>query len=279
MLTWAATTPPAFRKAYPGLHLPADLAGKLLAIEQRRGHRGIAAIGGDHRLRGLAPQPDRRTRGTKRHDLVIAIEIFADAVAQRALVGAKQLIEHGDVVGHQRRLIALELRGHFGEHVGQIDFHSQNPFGRGAAATPGALQRIGDAQRDVFAPGRRDDLHADRHRIERDRRRDHRQADEGYRLGVDADIGAHRQFDAVEHEGLLPEFWRDAGRRRRDDHIDRFENLQHLRAVPAAKFLRAIDKRCRESWRPRSGGRAPPDRNRSGACAGGRDAATRLRRW
>ena len=24
--------------------------------------------------------------------------------------------------------------------------------------------------------------------------------DEGNRLGVDADIGAHRQFDAVEHE-------------------------------------------------------------------------------
>ncbi len=80
---------------------------------------------------------------------------------------------------------------------------------------------------------------------QRDRHRDHRQADEGDRLGVDADIGAHRQFDAVEHEGRLPEFRRDAGRRRRDDHVDRLEQLQHLRAIPAAEFLRAVDQRRR----------------------------------
>ena len=60
---------------------------------------------------------------------------------------------------------------------------------------------------------------------------------------MDADIGAHRQFHAVEHEGLLTDFWGDAGRRRRDDHVDRFENLQHLRAIPAAEFLRAVDER------------------------------------
>ena len=60
---------------------------------------------------------------------------------------------------------------------------------------------------------------------------------------MDADIGAHRQFDAVEHEGCLPDFWRDAGRRRGDDHIDRRKDLQHPGAIPAAEFLRAIDQR------------------------------------
>ena len=59
---------------------------------------------------------------------------------------------------------------------------------------------------------------------------------------MDPDIGAYRQFDAVEHESHLPEFRRDAGRRRRDDDIDRPESFQHLRPIPAAEFLRAVDK-------------------------------------
>ena len=45
-----------------------------------------------------------------------------------------------------------------------------------------------DAQRDILPPGCCDDLHADRHRLKRNRHRDHRQADERNRLGVDADI-------------------------------------------------------------------------------------------
>ncbi len=53
-------------------------------------------------------------------------------------------------------------------------------------------------------------------------------------------------LDAVEHEGHLPEFRRDAGRRRREDHVDRLEQLQHLRAIPAAEFLRAVDQRRRD---------------------------------
>jgi hypothetical protein len=73
-----------------------------------------------------------------------------------------------------------------------------------------------------------------------------RQPDKGNRLGVDTDIGAHRKLDAVEHEGRLPEFWRDAGRCRREDDVDRLEQFQHLRAIPAAEFLRAVDQRCRD---------------------------------
>ncbi len=40
-----------------------------------------------------------------------------------------------------------------------------------------------------------------------------------------------------------------------------------LRAVPAAEFLRLVDIAAPGPWRRRSGGRAPPDRNRSAACA------------
>ena len=33
---------PTFRESHPGLHLPSDFAGELLAVKQRRGHRGPA---------------------------------------------------------------------------------------------------------------------------------------------------------------------------------------------------------------------------------------------
>src|SRR6202011_2110820 len=39
-------------------------------------------------------------------------------------------------VSDQRLLVARELRGHLGEHVGEIDLHGYNPLGGGAAATP-----------------------------------------------------------------------------------------------------------------------------------------------
>src|SRR5689334_23701988 len=39
--------------------------------------------------------------------------------------------------------------------------------------------------------------------------------------------------------------WRDTRRRRRNQQIDRFENLQQFCTVPAPEFLRAIDHRRR----------------------------------
>jgi hypothetical protein len=45
------------------------------------------------------------------------------------------------------------------------------------------LERMSDPQRDVLAPGRRDDLHANRQWLEWHRNRHHRQADERDRLG------------------------------------------------------------------------------------------------
>src|SRR6185312_13517477 len=112
------------------------LAGQTIAVEQRRGDGGIPAIGRDHGLVGPAAEPDRRARGAKPHDRLIAVEVFADAVAQRAGIVVEQFIEHGDIVGHQRLFVTRELRGHLGQHIGEIDFHHDSPLGAGAAATP-----------------------------------------------------------------------------------------------------------------------------------------------
>ena len=236
---------PTLGTAHPGLHLPADLAGQAVAIEQGRRDRGVAAIGRDRGPRGLAHQPGRRARGAERRDLVVAVEIFADAIAQRARILAEQLIEHGDVIRHQRLLVTLELRRNLGQHVRQVDLHRSNSPWRRRCGRAHALQRVGDAKRDILAPGRRDQLHADRHRLERHGNGHHRQADERDRLGVEADIGAHRQLDTVENEIHLSEFWRCAGRSRRDQKIDRIENLHEPGAIPAAEFLRAVDHRRR----------------------------------
>src|SRR5216684_5299534 len=127
---------PALGEPHPCLHLPPYPVGQRVSIKQGGGDRGVAAIGRDHGPGGLAHQAHRRARRTKRHDRVITIEVFADAVAQRAAVGAEQFVENGDVVRHQRLLVARELRGHFGEHVREIDLHFHNPLGGGAATTP-----------------------------------------------------------------------------------------------------------------------------------------------
>jgi hypothetical protein len=58
--------------------------------------------------------------------------------------------------------------------------------------------------------------------------RNDRQADEGDRLRVEAEIGAHRHFDVAEREHLLADQRRRARRRRRQDGVDLGEQLQHL---------------------------------------------------
>ena len=75
---------------------------------------------------------------------------------------------------------------------------------------------------------------------------DDRHADEGDRLRVNAEIGAHRHFDAVEHERLLPDQRRRARRRRRQNGVDLGKQLQHLALIPAAEFLRLDDQRGRQ---------------------------------
>src|SRR5277367_5990794 len=60
---------PPFRKARPGLHLPANLARRIGATEQGRRYRQIAPVGGDLHAVQSARQPDRRARGAKGADL------------------------------------------------------------------------------------------------------------------------------------------------------------------------------------------------------------------
>src|SRR5271168_3676357 len=107
------------------------------------------------------------------------------------------------------------------------------------------FERVRDAQRHVLAPRRRDDLHGDRQRRQRHRHGDHRQADEGNRLGVDAEIGAHRHFGVAEPEGFLTDQRRDARRRRRQNGVDLGKQFQHFGAIPAAEFLRLDNQRRR----------------------------------
>src|SRR5437867_993897 len=128
--------PPAFGEARPRLHLTPDLAGQRIAIEQCGGDGGVAAIGRDHGLVGPAAEPDRRARRAERHDLLVAVEIFPNAIAQRAGIVAKEFVEHHYVIRHQRLFIARELRGGLGKHIRKINFHDYNPLGAGAAATP-----------------------------------------------------------------------------------------------------------------------------------------------
>jgi len=62
------------------------------------------------------------------------------------------------------------------------------------------------------------------------------EANEGNRLGVDADIGPHRKLDAIKQERRLPELRRGAGRCRCDDHVDGFEQLQYLARYQRRNF-------------------------------------------
>src|SRR5436309_14881987 len=78
---------PPFRKADPGLHLPAHLADQRVAIKQRGGHSGMAAVAGDQRSCGPPPKTYRRARGPKGHDLLVTIKIFTDAITKRSSVG------------------------------------------------------------------------------------------------------------------------------------------------------------------------------------------------
>src|SRR3954454_8695580 len=127
---------PPLWKPHPCLHLPPHPARRSVAIKKRRGDRRVAAIGRDHRFCSSAHQADGRAGRAERHDRVVAVEVFADAVAQRAVVRAEQFIEHGNVVRHQRHFIPLKLRAHFGEHFGNIYLHCYNPRGAGAETTP-----------------------------------------------------------------------------------------------------------------------------------------------
>ncbi len=267
MLTWAATILQPSGKADPGLHLPADLAAQpSVAIEQGGGHGGVAAIGGDDGLAGASasgrPASGRRETPGSPHSRRGSRRCHSAACARRCGTSSSSTATSLDT---SACLVARELRRSLRRSTSgrSISIGPATPLGDGAAATPICSSACATRSADVLPPRRGDDLHADRQRLERHRHGHHRQADERDRLGVDADIGAHRQFDAVEHEIHLAQLRRGAGRRRRDDHVDVLEQPP----APARDTSGGISARGRPAapapWRPRSAGRAPPDRSRS----------------
>lgn len=54
--------------------------------------------------------------GAEGRDLVEAVERFRDAIANRLRRVLEQIVENRHVIGHQRRLIAVELRADFRDH-------------------------------------------------------------------------------------------------------------------------------------------------------------------
>jgi hypothetical protein len=66
-------------------------------------------------------------RGAECSNLVITVENFRAAVADGAGIFAKQFVERGDVVCHQRLLIAFESGGYFGDDLRQVDLHRSLP--------------------------------------------------------------------------------------------------------------------------------------------------------
>ena len=96
--TWAAATRQPSAVLHPCLHLPADLARRAVAPEEGRGDGEIAAVGGHHRLLQLARQSGRRARRAERGDLVVAVEVLGDAIADGRRRIEEQPVERGDVV-------------------------------------------------------------------------------------------------------------------------------------------------------------------------------------
>jgi len=136
-------------------------------------------------------KPAWRARRAKRHDRLVAVEIFADCRSAGVRGSTrKQLVENSDVVRHQRLLIARELRGQPqrarpGDRPAWLD--PSRPWrrhGRQRVPAPGATRR-----RDIFPPtGAAMIWHARSASAQAERATaNHRKANEGNRLGVDTD--------------------------------------------------------------------------------------------
>ena len=95
---------------------------------------------------------------------LMAVEVLGDAVADGARIVAEQRSRVATSFVTSACLVALERLAHLGHDVGQVDVHGSSSFAGRGAATACSFQRVRDAQRHVLAPGRGDDLHADRQR-------------------------------------------------------------------------------------------------------------------
>src|SRR5579871_860918 len=103
---------PAFGEPDPRLHLPANLARRIVSPEERSGDGAIAAVGHDARPLKRARQADWRTGCAERLDRFVAIEVLASSVPDRILARREEAIERGDIVPDQRALVGCKGRFH-----------------------------------------------------------------------------------------------------------------------------------------------------------------------
>src|ERR1035437_8485748 len=88
---------PAVRCLHPDLTLTPHLARHRIAPEFRVGRREVAPVGGDDNVAARPCEPGCPTCAAKAGDLFVAIEILADAVAQREPAVPEQLVHQDDV--------------------------------------------------------------------------------------------------------------------------------------------------------------------------------------
>src|SRR5439155_19405311 len=119
--------PPALIETIPGMQRTPDLAWHGSAEEQARGHREIAAIGGDHGPRQPAREAFWRARRAEGLDLPVAVEVLAAAIADAAWVSVEDRVERRHVVSDKRLLVAVERGPHLRHDVGQVDVHACAP--------------------------------------------------------------------------------------------------------------------------------------------------------
>src|SRR3954453_1148761 len=96
---------PAVVEAYPRLRLTPEFAGCVIAIEQSVRSREVAPIRRDPRALEFPRQAERRPGAAKFTNLVHAVKVFADAIAQRPRIVAKQRLKRCDVVGDESGLV------------------------------------------------------------------------------------------------------------------------------------------------------------------------------
>src|SRR5258708_37265642 len=103
--------------------LPAGLAGAV-AAELAVGGAEVTAVGDDPHFQEIAVDDEAWvTTSAEGGDLVVAVELLADAEAERVRVLPEKLVERHHVVGVERFLVALEDRRDLGQDLGSVDFH------------------------------------------------------------------------------------------------------------------------------------------------------------
>ena len=105
-------------------------------------------------LVSVRASPGRRTRRAERRDGVVTVQVLRRAVAQRGFVAPEELVEHGDVVADQRRLVAVERGAHFRDDLGSVDFEHRcvGQGRRGVCFTRGSAARARRQRRMPRAP-------------------------------------------------------------------------------------------------------------------------------